>query len=158
MTIDSSIILVGLIFSVLLFSRFTLLGIGNIKDQSIKLSIIIPARNEEKNLPLLLDDLKNQTSKIHEIICVDDESDDDTAKMASFYNIKLISLKNKPEGWIGKSWACQKGADAADGDLFLFLDADVRLSSFGINKLLHAYEVNRCTISVQPYHKTEKKY
>lgn len=48
--------------------------------------------------------------------------------------VKLITLKSKPEGWTGKSWACQNGADAAKGELLLFLDADVRLGPDGMIK------------------------
>ena len=158
MTKDLLIILAGLLISRMLFSRFPLLGRGEIKGQAPRLSLIIPARNEEKNLGLILEDLKKQTVPVYEIICVDDASADGTAAVASSSGVRLISLKDKPEGWIGKSWACQNGADAAGGDVLLFLDADVRLGSEGIGRLLSAYEDSGCTISVQPYHIIEEKY
>lgn len=121
-------------------------------------SIIIPARNEEKNLALLLKDLSTQILPAHEIICVDDASEDATARIALSFGVKLISLHDKPAGWTGKSWACQNGADAAKGDLLLFLDADVRLGKDGIRRLVQACVESGCTISVQPYHKTNKMY
>ncbi|MCJ7773345.1 MAG: glycosyltransferase [Desulfobacterales bacterium] len=157
MIIDILVILLGILFSRLLFYNFPLIKTLDSKEGSLKISVIIPARNEGKNLPLLLGDLKRQKINIHEIICIDDDSTDDTAKIALQNYVKLISLKNKPEGWMGKSWACQNGADASEGDVLLFLDADVRLNSEGIRKLMQAYEENCCAISVQPYHKTVNK-
>ncbi|HSN58107.1 MAG TPA: glycosyltransferase family 2 protein [Clostridiaceae bacterium] len=158
MTKDLLIILAGLFISRLLFFRFPLLGRREAKMQAPRLSVIIPARNEEENIALILEDLKKQTAPVYEIICVDDASADGTAAVAASFGVSLISLKDKPEGWIGKSWACQNGADAAGGDILLFLDADVRLGREGIGRLLYAYEEIGCTISVQPYHTMEEKY
>lgn len=122
------------------------------------LSVIIPARNEEGNLPLLLADLARQSLRPSEIICVDDGSTDETARIAGSFGIKVISLRDKPEGWTGKTWACQNGADEAKGELLLFLDADVRLGENGILRLMQTYSEDKCTISVQPYHVTKKLY
>jgi 4,4'-diaponeurosporenoate glycosyltransferase len=155
---DLLIILAGLFISRLLFLRFPLLGRREAQGKAPRLSIIIPARNEEENIALLLEDLKAQTAPAFEIICVDDASEDRTAAVAVSFGVRLISLSDKPEGWTGKSWACQNGADAAGGDVLLFLDADVRLGSEGISRLLGAYEDSGCTISVQPYHAMEEKY
>jgi 4,4'-diaponeurosporenoate glycosyltransferase len=147
------IALLGLAFSRLLFYKFPYLpeDAGIVKKRT--LSVIIPARNEAEKLPLLLDDLKKQTAYVDEIICIDDESTDDTAKIAQTFGVKLISVRGKPEDWTGKSWACQTGADAATGELFLFLDADVRLSENALSKLLSAQITSGATVSVQPYHR-----
>jgi 4,4'-diaponeurosporenoate glycosyltransferase len=158
MIVEFIIVLAGLIISWVLFNRFPQIKGRFSIDSLLRISVIIPARNEEKNLPLLLDDLKKQSTLIYEIICVDDGSADDTVKIASSFGARVISLQDKPEDWTGKTWACQNGADAARGDLFLFLDADVRLSVDGIGTLLYAYEENGSVISVQPYHQTEKIY
>lgn len=157
--IEFVIVLVGLAFTVVLFFRFPkLAAVEDKKEQYPSVSVIIPARNEEDNLSLLLNDLRLQTYAPQEIICVDDGSDDNTAGVALSYGAKLISIRNKPDGWLGKAWACQNGADAAKGELLLFLDADVRLGKDGIKKLLGAYAREGSTVSVQPYHKTEKLY
>ncbi|MBP1745341.1 MAG: hypothetical protein H6Q58_2319 [Firmicutes bacterium] len=158
MTNEIFVILAGLLASRLLFCRFPLLGRRKVEVQVPKLSIIIPARNEAKNLALLLADLKEQSLPVYEIICVDDASSDSTAAVAASFGVRLITLREKPEGWTGKSWACHNGADAAGGDVLLFLDADVRLGREGISRLLCAYEDNGCTISVQPYHIMEENY
>ncbi len=152
------LISVGLVFSLLLFFRFPMLMSSTNITKQYKVSIIIPARNEEKNIALLLQDLKNQIYPIHEIICVDDCSLDDTAKVATKYGVNLIKISDKPKDWTGKAWACQKGAENASGDILLFLDADVRISSKGISSLMQTYEENKCVVSVQPYHQVMQGY
>lgn len=156
--IEILIVFIGLAVTPLLFYRFPgLVKTKNTVDLAT-LSVIIPARNEAENLPLLLEDLRNQSYKPFEIICADDDSSDTTAQIAASNGVRVISLHNKPDGWIGKTWACQNGADAARGDLLLFLDADVRLAQNGIQRLMQTYSQRGCTISVQPYHRTETWY
>lgn len=99
-----------------------------------------------------------QKDSIHEIICVDDGSVDETNEVASSFGITVITLKDKPHDWKGKSWACQVGAHSATGDILLFLDADVRVSPNAISNLVHANTEYKCVISVQPYHDTIKYY
>lgn len=152
------ILSLGLAFSVLLFYRFPALPTAKKDGDFPPVSIIIPARNEEKNLQLLLKDLQAQSLKPHEIICVNDDSSDGTAQVAQSFGATLINLHDKPAGWTGKTWACQNGADLATGSLFLFLDADVRLGKDGLSRLVQAYQNERCTISVQPFHVTKKFY
>ena len=164
--IELVIVILGLAFTWVLFYRLPILP-GNKNrlaqrtdpsSSGFSLSVIIPARNEEQTLPMLLADLQRQTVAAAEIICVDDASDDATAQIARAYGARLISLHDKPAGWIGKSWACQNGADAATGDVLLFLDADVRLGQNALSRLIQTYEVAGCTISVQPFHRTKKAY
>ena len=149
---------VGIAFSVLLFYRFPGLPPAKNGKGFPTVSIIIPARNEEKNLQLLLEDLKNQSLKPHEIICVNDDSSDSTGAVAQAFGATLINLHGKPEGWTGKTWACQNGADLASGSLLLFLDADVRLGKDGLARLVQANQAADCTISVQPFHTAREPY
>jgi len=152
--IEMLIALLGLAVTPILFYRFPRITMVTDNDDLSNLSIIIPARNEEKCLPLLLEDLRSQTCRSFEIICVDDESSDATAQIAESFGVKVLSLDNKPDGWLGKTWACQNGADVAKGELFLFLDADVRLGENSIQRLMRACSSLACPISVQPYHNT----
>ena len=148
----------GLAFSVLLFYHFRELP-QTIQDQRLpQVSVIIPARNEERNLQLLLQDLQAQSVRPQEVICANDDSDDGTAGIAQAFGATLVNLPDKPEGWTGKTWACQNGADQATGSLLLFLDADVRLGKDGLARLVRAYQNCQCTISVQPFHVTKKPY
>ena len=84
------------------------------------LSIIIPTKNEEKLLPLLLQSIKNQDIKYHEIIVADGGSTDRTCDIASNCGCEVV-LGESP------AKARNNGAKAASGDLLLFLDADVVL-------------------------------
>jgi 4,4'-diaponeurosporenoate glycosyltransferase len=129
-------------------------------DAGLSISIIIPARNEAETLPLLLADLKQQTKRPLEIICVNDGSEDQTREvvLGAGDTVVLLDAFDKPADWMGKAWACLKGAEQAKGQLLLFLDADVRLAPEGLAKLLKAYEDEHCTISVQPYHRIAKAY
>lgn len=151
------VIICGLVAAVLLFFRFPTL-VRKDSTSSPSLSIIIPARNEARNLPFILADLENQQIRPTEIIVVDDESNDQTAMIAAQYAVKVLSIKEKPTDWIGKSYACQKAAEIAQGDLILFLDADVRLAPDAIGSLLLKHKDVGHTISVQPYHLMEKPY
>lgn len=93
-------------------------------------SILIPARNEASNLPYLLDQLTKLDYPHLEIIVLNDFSEDDTEDLLKVWSQKddRISYKNGkdlPAGWLGKSWACHQLADLAQGEYFLFIDADV---------------------------------
>lgn len=157
--IEFIIVLAGMAVTAILFHRFPVLPDAiNDTSKPPSISVIIPARNEESNLPLLLKDLGEQILSVDEIICVDDASEDATAQVALAQGVKLIRLDTKPEGWTGKSWACRNGADAAQGEILLFMDADVRLEKDGIQTLMQAYLEAGCTVSVHPYHRTEKLY
>lgn len=89
-----------------------------------KISIIIPARNEAANISRLLTSLLQLENGPHEIIVVDDQLTDHTRQLAESFSVKILSAGIRPEGWIGKSWACHVGAQAATGDVLLFTDAD----------------------------------
>jgi len=98
-----------------------------------KVSIILPARNEEEFIGKCLDSLVDQDYANYEIIVIDDSSDDRTSQIISEYvkkSSKIIPVKaqKKPDGWMGKNWACMEGYRSATGDLLLFTDADTRHS------------------------------
>lgn len=94
----------------------------------MKISVIIPAKNEEKYIEKTLKSLKNQNFKDFEIIVVDSSSDA-TPKIARKY-AKVIFEKRK-----GVAIARNKGAKFAKGEILLFLDADTIAS----RSLLRAY-------------------
>jgi glycosyltransferase involved in cell wall biosynthesis len=105
----------------------------NTNDSTPKVSIILPARNEEKYLAKCLDSLIEQDYKNYEIIVIDDSSEDSTGEIIANYskkNSKIIhvSANSKPEGWMGKNWACMEGYRQATGELLLFTDADTKHS------------------------------
>lgn len=149
---------VGLMLGFILFFRHPRLNRNKPQIKNRKISVIIPARNEEKNIGNLIRDLKRQTYLPFEIIVVDDMSKDGTKVESEKAGAKVISIENKPRNWMGKTWACTVGSKRAKGDIFLFLDADVRMHKCALEYLVSTYEEKKETISVQPYHFMEKKY
>lgn len=125
---------------------------------SYKISIIIPARNEEGILGQLLHSIAHQTLKPHEIIVIDDQSEDATAEVARREGCIVMTSKNLPEGWAGKPWACWQGAQMATGDIFLFLDADTFLEPEGLSKIVSTYLEKGGLLSIQPFHKMKRRY
>jgi len=114
-------------------------------------SVLIPARNEEKNITSLLLDLQHQTYKNLEILIYNDQSEDRTANfveaMAKYdKRISLINGQELPLGWIGKNNACHQLSKMAHGEYFLFLDADVRLSENTVAKSLKYLEKSKSDV------------
>lgn len=132
------------------------------KLNASRLSIIIPARNEEKSILNLLNSLACQSVAPYEIILVNDQSTDATEEIARTFTsraIKIINIDSLPKGWLGKSWSCFTGANNSGGELLLFLDADTTLEKNGIEKILGCYsKYGRGVISVQPFHKIKELY
>ncbi len=124
-----------------------------------KVSVIIPARNEEKNLDKLLYLLQKQTYKPYEVIVVNDNSEDNTEEVAKRYGVKVVSLyEDPPEGWVGKNWAIWNGYLESRGEILLFLDADVEPREEFIEVMLSNYEKYGGLISCWPYQRFEKFY
>jgi 4,4'-diaponeurosporenoate glycosyltransferase len=119
-------------------------------------SVVIPARNEEHNLPTLLRSLASQPVKSHQILVVDDGSTDRTAEIAQRLGAEVIPSLPLPDDWRGKPWACHQGAQAATGDLLMFLDADSWFESDGFARILSGYKGG--AFSVGPYHAVRKPY
>lgn len=124
----------------------------------VKVSIIIPARNEEQRLPPLLASLKAQQDVRHEVIVVDDGSTDATAELARQAGAKTLSVTEPAPGWLGKPHACWVGAHEASGDLFLFLDADTELEPGGLRRIVGTHRKHGGLVSIQPYHRMRKAY
>jgi glycosyltransferase involved in cell wall biosynthesis len=94
-----------------------------------KVSVILPARNEEKFIEKCLNSLVEQDYDNYEIIAINDSSDDSTGNIMKKYSEKFpkvifVDANPKPDGWMGKNWACMEGYKVASGDLLLFTDAD----------------------------------
>ena len=119
-------------------------------------SLIIPARNEEHNLPKLLASLGNQQARLHELIVIDDGSTDRTAEIARSHGARVITSEPLPEGWRGKTWACHQGALAASGDLLIFIDADTWFEVGGLDLVIARYRGG--AFSIGPYHAVEKHH
>ena len=125
------------------------------------LSIIIPARNEEQNLPRLLASIVHSATRLTEVLVVDDGSTDNSAAVAARLGARVLTSAAKPAGWTGKSWACYQGAQNAIGELLLFLDADTYFLPGGLDRVISRWlrERNRrLVLSVLPYHTMDAGY
>ncbi len=92
-------------------------------------SVLVPARNEEKNIRACLSSLQQQDYPDYEIVVLDDSSSDATAAIVAQIEavdarVRLLRGKPLPAGWAGKPYACHQLAQAARGSWFLFTDAD----------------------------------
>ncbi|MBV8519133.1 MAG: glycosyltransferase [Acidobacteria bacterium] len=91
-------------------------------------SVIVPARDEERAIGRSVRALLAQTYPALEVIVVNDRSVDDTsAILAAIDDPRLVVVKGEdpPTSWLGKPWALHQGSLRARGELLLFVDADV---------------------------------
>lgn len=164
MLISSTIIVAALLSGFLMLWRIPLAqSIDGIEDNrpAQSVSIIIPARNEELRLPVLLESLCQQEFQPDELIVVDDQSTDNTAQIAKEAGGRVISVAELEDGWIGKSHACWSGARLSACEWLLFLDADTRMvNPHSLRRLLITFETlgGRGSLSVQPYHTVVRLY
>ena len=94
-----------------------------------RVSIIVPARNEEQYISRCLKSLLHQRHVTYEVIAVNDSSTDNTLNIMSNLSkeeskLIVVNAPPKPGGWVGKNWACYQGYMNSTGDIFLFTDAD----------------------------------
>ncbi|MEK3884644.1 glycosyltransferase [Paenibacillus sp. PL2-23] len=166
MILQSAIVLMGLLCGVLLMRGFVRLGAGGrgspeeLDTGAARVTVIIPARDEEGNIPRLLESLRQQSRPPDEVIVVDDGSSDRTAELAAGMGATVLQPEEPPAGWAGKSWACWSGAKAARGDYFIFLDADTALGEDGIRQLMGECMAmkGQGILTVQPFHGMAKLY
>ena len=96
---------------------------------------IVPARDEEANVERTVRALRAQEYPGLSIMVVDDQSTDSTAAIVGRLAepadgqvpLKVIRGSERPEGWVGKTWAVHQGAREASGDWLWFVDADMGL-------------------------------
>ncbi len=96
-----------------------------------RVSVLVPARDEEATLPECLTSLLDQVEvPDYEVVVVDDASGDRTAELveavaAADARVRLVRSAGPPPGWLGKTAACDLLARHATGEVLVFVDADV---------------------------------
>lgn len=107
-------------------------------------SVIIAARNEEDTLPLLLNDLENQSypAELIEVIIVDDHSYLKVKELPAIRNSRIRRLKiiELPEHLTGKKQALIKGASSSSSEVLLFTDADCKVGNNWIKSFMQLYQ------------------
>lgn len=106
-------------------------------DYEAKISVLIPARNEESGIEACIRSVFANRHAVHEVIVCDDQSTDATPEIlarleAEFPRLRVIEGIGLPAGWVGKPHACHRLSEHAEGELFVFVDADVELEPDGI--------------------------
>ena len=96
------------------------------------LTVVVPACNEADSIEPALLSLLQQDYPYYEIIAVNDRSTDRTAEVlqslqSQYPRLKVLTIRDLPDGWLGKNHALHQGAELATGDYLLFTDADVVL-------------------------------
>ena len=131
-----------------------------VEDRAARVSVVVPARDEAGTLPRLLASLAAQLPPPGEVIVVDDGSSDGTAGVAARAGVTVLAAPPRPAGWLGKPWACHTGAEAATGEVLLFVDADTWFGPDGLARVLgaHAALAPDGLLSVQPFHRVERPY
>lgn len=95
-----------------------------------RVSILVPARNEEGNIAKCVQSLLMQDYPNYEVVVLNDGSEDGTAEVLSTMantdeRLRVIeSVDPLPEGWTGKNWACHRLFLQSTGDILVFTDAD----------------------------------
>jgi chlorobactene glucosyltransferase len=93
--------------------------------------VLVPARDEEANIGPCVRSLLAQNYPDFEVLVLDDASRDGTGRILAALaeetdRLRVLVGRSLPFGWLGKHWACHQLAQAADGPLLLFTDADTR--------------------------------
>lgn len=116
-----------------------------------KVSIIIPARNEENTIGASLRAALRSRDVEVEVVVVDDGSDDHTAEIvreiaSEDRRVRIVEAGGLPSGWNGKQHACWVGANAAQNEYLCFIDSDLRLSPDAVPRMLAERELRKAEL------------
>lgn len=127
-----------------------------------KVSIMVPARNEEKSIQACVESLLSLDYPDFEVIVLNDNSTDATGSIlesiANRFPEKLTVINGTPlpQGWVGKPWACHQLSKQATGELFLFTDADTVHSPESLRAVVEYFLTEKVDfVSMIPYEKMD---
>jgi 4,4'-diaponeurosporenoate glycosyltransferase len=127
------------------------------RDAIGPVDVVVPARDEEANLPGLLDSLAAQEPRAGRVVVVDDGSTDATAALVLARppdeGVELVTGAPLAPGWAGKPWAVHQGIERTSSEVVVLLDADVTLAPGALAALGREVAVRGGLVSVAPYHR-----
>lgn len=124
-----------------------------------KISVLIPARNEETTIGRLLESLEKQDYPDFEVIVCNDHSSDNTEEILNWFSgenhqFQWFLGEKLRDNWLGKNFACHQLAQKATGSILVFIDADVELASDALTNSVAYFTKNKLTLlSVFPHQK-----
>ncbi len=154
------ILIISALYLVCIFA-FTY-GLYNLKERyftfnkknDLKVSVLIAARNEEKNIKKLLKSIYNQTftKELFEVIIIDDHSEDNTLSIVENFikenndiNLKIFSAEKE-----GKKFAISQALHLAHNELVIVTDADCVLKTTWIESIVNFYKEKKCKMILAP--------
>ncbi|MBR4155769.1 MAG: glycosyltransferase [Bacteroidales bacterium] len=156
-----NVVLIIAALYLILIAAFTF-GLYNLKEtfnffnkkNIVKVSVLIAARNEEKNIEKLLQSIYNQTfpKESFEVVIVDDHSEDDTRKIVKNFidNHKDINIRLLEAEFEGKKKAISQALHNAENELIMVTDADCELNSKWIESVNAFYQDKKCKMILAP--------
>lgn len=142
-TVIGVAILVSLVVNLMSIDR--LRATGPATAPTARVSVLVPARDEEATIGECLTGLLAQHHPC-EIVVLDDGSTDATAAIVAGFadrGVRLVTGEPLPAGWTGKNWACHQLAQVATGDVLCFVDADTVLAPHALDGALAVLERER---------------
>lgn len=137
--------------ALLWWGRINLVALADVppeKTDTPRVSIVVPARNEERHLAAAVRGLLSQSYPDFALIVVDDRSTDGTPGILRQIaldepRLSVVRVDALPDGWLGKNHALHRGAGRADGELILFADADVMLEHDALARAVRLLQLER---------------
>ena len=126
-------------------------------DKAPLVSVIVAFRNEEKNLPALINSLIAQTYRKCEFILINDHSDDGSLAIVNSYDDSRIKLIDAPDEVVGKKAALRLGYENSTGEILYFTDADCILKSNCIETLVSRMCFENCAMMCGPVRYSDEK-
>jgi glycosyltransferase involved in cell wall biosynthesis len=120
---------------------------GITEDDAPLLSVVVAAKDEQRNIERCLSSLRGQDYPNFELIVVNDRSSDTTGEIidrisAQDPRIRSIHIKKLPDGWCGKNHAMQNGIAESNGKWILMIDADCQMSTPRTLSVAMRYAIN----------------
>jgi len=137
--------LIVFIVTYLFINMIYLIRIYPVKEALVAypyISVCIPARNEERSIKNCVESLLNQNYPNFEVIVVDDNSNDNTAKIVcsmteQYPNLIFVAGEQLASGWTGKPYALHQAYQRSRGQYLLFTDADLTYQSHALKTAIH---------------------
>lgn len=164
------LLIAGLLFLlgksvVLLRNRLQFRGLVEFSDTEseadFSVAVCIPARNEEANIKKCVSSVLKQTWRKTSVYVLNDRSDDGTSdilnNLKAFHpdKLQIFEGKPKPDGWLGKPWACHQISKQTKEEIIVFIDADTWLEPNAIKNLVRSFNKTSVDfITVWPHQHT----